>query len=130
STPPGGPHLAPVAVTPVSYAVALSQDALLAGPAYTVRGFSYTSPGAREVALLLHGFSFGYREWDLPAASPDLQNPYTYSTARYLAAHGIDAVAIDELGIGSSDHPTFLDALQLTVPAYAAMTLQIVQSLH
>src|SRR5437870_3463367 len=130
STLQAGPHLEPVAVTPVSYAVALSQDALLPGSAYTVRGFSYTSPGAREVMLLLHGFSFGYREWDFPAASPDPQNPYTYSTARYLAAHGIDAIAIDQLGVGSSDRPAFLDALQLTIPAYASMTHQIVQSLR
>ncbi len=130
STPPAGPHLEPVAVTPVSYAVALSQDALLPGSAYTVRGFSYTSPGAREVALLLHGFGFSQREWDLPGASPDPQNPYTYSTARFLAAHGIDAITIDELGIGSSDHPAFLNARLLTIPAYASMTHQIVQSLH
>ena len=131
STLPAARHLDPVSVTPVSYAVALSQDALLPGPAYTVRGFSYTSPGATEVGLLLHGFGFGYREWDLPAApTPDPQNPYTYSTARYLAADGIDAVAIDELGIGSSDHPAFLDALQLTIPAYASMTHQIVASLR
>ena len=130
ATLPSGPQTVPVAVTPVSYAVALSQDALLAGPAYTVRGFSYTSPGAQEVALLLHGFGFGYREWDLPVPSSDPQNPYAYSTARYLAAHGIDAVAIDELGIGSSDHPGLLDNRQLTIPAYASMTHQIAEVLH
>jgi pimeloyl-ACP methyl ester carboxylesterase len=127
---PAGQHLQAVAVTPVTYAVALSQDAVLPGPAYTVRGFSYTSPGAKEVVLLLHGFSFGYREWDFPAVSPDPQNPYTYSTARYLAAHGTDAIAIDQLGVGSSDRPDFVDALQLTIPAYASMTHQIVQSLR
>lgn len=117
-------------VAPVSYDVTLNEDALLPGSRYTVRGFSYTSRGAREVALLLHGFGFGHREWDLPVASPDPQNPYVYSTARYLAAHGIDAIAIDELGIGSSDHPAFLDARLLTIPAYASMTHQIVASLH
>jgi pimeloyl-ACP methyl ester carboxylesterase len=119
-----------LAVTPVSYAVTLSQDALLPGSTSTMRGFSYNSPGAREVVLFLHGFSFDYREWDFPAPSPDPQNPYTYSTARYLAAHGIDAVAVDLPGVGSSDHPSGLDALQLTVPAYASMAHQIVQSLR
>jgi pimeloyl-ACP methyl ester carboxylesterase len=120
----------PVAVTPVIYAVTLSQDALLPGSTYTVRGFSYSSPGAHEVALLLHGFSYDYREWDFPAPSPDPQNPSAYSTARYLSTHGIDAVAIDLLGVGSSDHPSGLDALQLTIPAYASMAHQIVQSLR
>ena len=121
---------ASVAVTPVNYAVTLSQDALLPGSTYAVRGFSYSSPGAREVALLLHGFSYDYRQWDFPAPSPDSQNPSAYSTARYLASHGIDAVAIDLLGVGSSDHPSGLDALQLTIPAYASMAHQIVQSLR
>lgn len=118
-------------VTPVSYPVVISQVAtLLPAPAYTVRGYSYTSLGAREVVLLLHGFSYDHREWDFPAPSPDAQNPYAYSTARYLATHGFDAVAIDQLGVGSSDHPAGLDALQLTIPAYASMAHQIVQSLR
>lgn len=130
ATHPAAGASAPFSVSPVSYSVTLSQDALLPGPSYTVRGFSYTSPGAREVVLLLHSFSFGYQQWDFPAPSPDPQNPYTYSTARYLAAHGIDAVAIDVLGVGSSDRPSGLDALQLTMPAYASMAHQIVQSLR
>jgi pimeloyl-ACP methyl ester carboxylesterase len=120
----------PFSVSPASYTVTLSQDALVPGSQYTVRGFSYTSPGAHEVVLLLHAFSLGYQLWDFPTPSSDPRNSYTYSVARYLAAHGIDAVALDELGVGSSDHPSGLDALQLTTPAEASVTHQIVQSLR
>jgi pimeloyl-ACP methyl ester carboxylesterase len=114
-------------VTPVTYRVVLSQDALLPGNTYTVRGFHYgTSTPSSKVVLLLHGLSYGYWAWDFPIN--DAAN--TYSLARYLAVRGYDAVAIDELGYGSSDHPPFPDSRQLTVLAYANMAHQIVSSLH
>jgi len=120
-----------VQVAPVSYRVSLSQDAALPGPAYTVKGFQYSSGGSPMVALLLHGLSYGYWGWDFTAVpSPDPANPYTYSLARYLASRGIDTVAVDELGYGSSDHPAFPDSRRLTIPAYASMAHQIVQTLR
>ena len=120
-----------VVVTPVTYKVVLSQDALLPGKTYTVRGFHYgTGAPSRSVVLLLHGLSYGYWAWDFPTTLSDPGNPYTYSIARYLAVHGYDAVAIDELGYGTSDHPGFPDSKQLTIPAYANMAHQIIGSLH
>jgi pimeloyl-ACP methyl ester carboxylesterase len=120
-----------VVVTPVSYRVALSQDALLPGNTYTVHGYHYGTATPRPaVVLLLHGLSYGYWAWDFPTPLDTPGNPYTYSVARYLAAHGYDAVAIDELGYGTSDHPPFPDSRQLTIPAYANMAHQIIGKLY
>lgn len=119
-----------VTATPVSYSIVLAQDANLAGPTYTVKGFRYSAGSSREVVLLLHGLSYGYWGWDFRGPSPDPNNPYQYALARYLAVRGIDTVAIDELGYGSSDHPTQPDSRQLTIPAYANMAHQIIQKLH
>ena len=120
-----------VSKTPVSYSVSLAQDALLSGNAYTVRGFRYTGDApSKTVVLLLHGLSYGYWAWDFPVPDVVIAAPYQYSIARYLASHGFDAVAIDELGYGSSDHPPFPDSRQLTIPAYANMAHQVVQKLR
>ncbi len=122
---------AAVKVTPVTYKIVLSQDALLSGNTYTVHGFHYGyGDPSSKVVLLLHGLSYGYWAWDFPTHLDDPGNPYTYSVARYLAVHGYDAVAIDELGYGSSDHPPFPDSRQLTIPAYANMAHQIVTKLY
>ena len=122
---------AAVEVTPVTYKVVLSQDAALPGATYTVRGFHYGSTErSSTVVLLLHGLSYGYWAWDFPTHLSEPGNPYTYQLARYLAVHGYDAVAVDELGYGTSDHPPFPDSRQLTIPAYANMVHQLVAALH
>ena len=86
----------------------------------TVRGTLYLPAAAprcnRTVVLLLHGLSYGAWAWDFP-----LDNA-TYSMARTLASHGFPALAIDELGYGSSDHP---DGWNLTVSSYGSITAQI-----
>src|SRR5258708_36726193 len=122
---------AAVEVTPVTYTVLLSEDATLPGTTYTVRGFHYGgSEPSSTVVLLLHGLSYGYWAWDFPTHLSEPGNPYTYQLARYLAVHGYDAVAVDELGYGTSDHPPFPDSRQLTIPAYANMAHQLVAALH
>jgi pimeloyl-ACP methyl ester carboxylesterase len=80
------------------------------------------------VVLLLHGLGFDRYVWDFPTARSSPGSPY--SLARFLAAQGVDVVAIDQLGYGSSDHPVGWDARQLTVPAYAGIAHQVVQDLR
>jgi pimeloyl-ACP methyl ester carboxylesterase len=134
AAPAGAGHAAagtvPPGVSPVDLTVSLSADGAASGPLYHVRGASYTGPAPSTTAvLLLHGLSYGSWVWDFPIGGTPA-DPYRYSTARDLAAHGYDVVAVDELGYGRSDHPTGADARQLTIPAYASMAHQIVQALR
>jgi pimeloyl-ACP methyl ester carboxylesterase len=112
----------PISVEPVTFAV--TNDQAQGGPA-SVRGFLYrpASPPdcSGSVLLLLHGTAGGRWGWDFPV------RPEKYSVARALAAAGYPAVAIDELGYGSSDHP---NGHSLTIPAYAAITSQIIEQLR
>ena len=91
----------------------------------TVRGTLYAPASnprcTNEVVLLLHGLSYGAWAWDFP-----LDNA-TYSMARTLAAQGHPAVAVDELGYGSSDRP---NGWNLTAQAYGNITSQLVSALH
>lgn len=116
------PARAPAVVTDeaVSFAV---QNPAEPGVARTVRGRIYhpSEEGCTASAiLLLHGLSYGAWGWD-PPFRPG------YSVARALAADGFTAVAIDELGYNSSDHP---NGYTLTVQSYAAITDQIVRALR
>jgi pimeloyl-ACP methyl ester carboxylesterase len=90
----------------------------------TVRGTLYLPASAPRcnltVVLLLHGLSYGAWVWDFPIDNS------TYSMARALAARGFAAVAVDELGYGSSDHP---NGWNLTVTSYGAIAAQIARSL-
>ena len=118
------------AVSPVDFTVSLDAGGSGSGPHYHVRGFRYAGTALPATAvLLLHGLSYGYWAWDFPIAGPPGE-PFRYSTARDLASHGYDAVAVDELGYGHSDHPSGAAARQLTVQAYASMAHQIVQQLR
>lgn len=91
----------------------------------TVRGTLYLPAAeaqcSKSVVLLMHGLSYGKWVWDFPIDSA------TYSMARALAARGYPAVAIDELGFGSSDHP---NGWKLTVESYGEITAQLVQKLR
>jgi pimeloyl-ACP methyl ester carboxylesterase len=111
-----------VSVEPVAFAV--TNDLLPGGPA-TVRGLLYRPASApncsRSVLLLLHGTAGGRWGWDFPV------RPEKYSVARALAAAGYPAVAIDELGYGSSDRP---NGHSLTIPSYAGITSQIIEQLR
>jgi pimeloyl-ACP methyl ester carboxylesterase len=120
----------PPRVSAVDVTVTLAADGSQTGPRYHVRGFGYTgaAPSATAV-LLLHGLSYGAWVWDFPVGGTPA-DPDRYSTARYLSSHGYDAVAVDELGYGRSDHPSGADARQLTIPAYANMAHQLVQALR
>ena len=97
----------------------------MAGETYAVRGFLYRPAGAStcssSVLLLLHGTAGGAWGWDFPV------RPEKYSVARALAAAGYPAVALDELGYGSSDHP---NGWTLTIPSYAAITAEIIEHLR
>jgi pimeloyl-ACP methyl ester carboxylesterase len=109
--------------------VTLAPDARLPGATYTIRGRLYSaSAHAGTVALLLHGLGSASWVWDLPnPAGPS--GPDTYSTARFLAARGVDVVTVDQLGYGSSDHPHGVASRELTVPAYANMAHQMIGAL-
>lgn len=91
----------------------------------TVRGTLYLPANAprcaQTVVLLMHGLSYGAWAWDFPL------QPGTYSMARVLAANGYPAVAVDELGYGTSDHP---NGQTLTVQSYGELTAQMVSALH
>lgn len=127
---PAAADTASPVVSPVDLTVTLSADGAASGPVYHVRGLRATGPGSSSTAvLLLHGLSYGAWVWDFPIGGTPA-DPYRYSIARDLAAHGYDVVAVDELGYGRSDHPAGADARQLTIPAYASMAHQIVQALR
>ncbi|HVE84259.1 MAG TPA: alpha/beta hydrolase [Myxococcales bacterium] len=90
-----------------------------------MRGTLYTphtdSGCNRSVVLLLHGLSYGAWVWDFPL------QPSTYSVARALAARGFPAVAVDELGYGTSDHP---NGYTLSVESYGNITGQMITQLR
>lgn len=116
-------HLAgTVSVEPVSFQVA---NPLVPSETYAVRGFLYRPGGApscsSSVLLLLHGTAGGAFVWDFPV------RPEKYSFARAMAAAGYPAIAIDELGYASSDHP---NGWTLTIPSYADITSQIIEQLR
>lgn len=119
---PVPPASAAVALEPIQFSVT---NPLTLATTYTVRGTLYRPAAAplcnSSVVLLLHGLSYGQWGWDFPI------DPATYSVARALAERGYPAVAIDELGYGSSDHP---DGRTLTVESYADMTSQMVGQLR
>lgn len=116
------PGATTVAVDAVTFQVT---NPLVTGETYAVRGFLYrpgTAPAcASSVFLLLHGTAGGAWGWDFPV------RPEKYSVARALAGAGYPAVAIDELGYASSDHP---NGWTLTIPSYAAITAQIIEQLR
>lgn len=110
----------PVVVEPVSFPVTIP----LVPGVNLVRGLLYrpdSAPDCRSsVMVLLHGTAGGAFVWDLPGRPQ-------YSVARALAAAGQPAVAIDEIGYGSSDHP---DGRTLTIPAHADVVRQIADQLR
>lgn len=119
-----------VVVTPIEFSVT---NPLEPGVERTVRGHIYRPADAAgctgSVMLLLHGLSYGQWGWDFPI------DPDTYSVARALARAGHPAVAIDELGYGTSagdEDPNgeSVNGYTLTVQSYAAMTSQIVGQLR
>jgi pimeloyl-ACP methyl ester carboxylesterase len=122
SAPGASRPAAAVAVDAVTFEVT---NPLVSGETYAVKGFLYRPGNApacsSSVFLLLHGTAGGAWGWDFPI------RPEKYSVARALAAAGYPAVAIDELGYGSSDHP---NGWTLTIPSYAAITAQIIDQLR
>jgi len=122
SAPEETSSVAAVTVEAVTFQVT---NPLVSGETSAVRGFLYRPGNApactSSVLLLLHGTAGGAWGWDFPI------RPEKYSVARALAAAGYPAVAIDELGYASSDHP---DGRSLTIPSYAAITAQVIEQLR
>ena len=73
------------------------------------------------VLILLHGGTYTRSYWDLP------YRPEIYSFVRWAARAGYTTVAVDRLGSGDSSRPP---AGKVTIPAQAAVTHQIVDSLR
>jgi pimeloyl-ACP methyl ester carboxylesterase len=105
-------HTVPVRLTPEArtrYQVV----GWLCGDGRSLRG--------RPVQLLVSGLTYDHRYWDLP------YHPDEYSYVHAATADHQVVFNIDRIGIGRSDHPP---ADQVTVPAQAYVTHQIVQALQ
>jgi pimeloyl-ACP methyl ester carboxylesterase len=90
---------------------------------YRVAGWlcGQLTPQPSTVQVLVSGLTYDHRYWDLPYESDQ------YSYVRAATKAGDIVLNIDRIGVGESDRPPAAD---VTIPAEAYVTHQIVQSLR
>jgi pimeloyl-ACP methyl ester carboxylesterase len=94
------------------------------GSAAHIAGYLYHQgpPGHRILQVTVHGATHYHLYWDLPKI-----NGISYSYARYMASHGYDVLAIDQLGTGASSQP---DGDFVTLDETARALHQVLASLR
>lgn len=94
------------------------------GNTYRIAGYLYHQgpPGDRILQVTVHGATHYHLYWDLPEI-----NGIPYSYARYMAQHGYDVLAIDQLGTGASSQP---DGDFVTLDETARALHQVLASLR
>jgi len=94
------------------------------GGDYHIAGYFFHDgpPGGRVLQVTVHGATHYHLYWDLPRI-----DGVSYSYARYMARHGYDVLAIDQLGTGASSQP---DGDLVTLDATADALHQVLASLR
>jgi pimeloyl-ACP methyl ester carboxylesterase len=94
------------------------------GGTYQIAGYLFHSAALqnRILQVTVHGATHYHLYWDLPRI-----DGVSYSYARYMARHGYDVLAIDQLGTGASSQP---DGDLVTLDVTADALHQVLASLR